>query len=160
LCQPILQVRSWRTYRCIWGSEALLREQRPSAIQNFGSIDILCSDKTGTLTAGTMQFDRAVDPQGAASSRPLTLAYINSRFETGIRSPLDAAILQQPSLDITGYGKVDEIPFDFERRRPPWWSKRLMARVGVCSLPRGRSRSSRCPRNVKSGARSHRSIGP
>src|SRR4029077_11198468 len=87
------------------------------AIQNFGSIDILCSDKTGTLTAGTMQFDRALDPQGGASPRPLTLAYINSRFETGIRSPLDAAILQQPSVDITGYRKIDEIPFDFERRR-------------------------------------------
>ena len=87
------------------------------AIQNFGSIDILCSDKTGTLTAGTMQFDRALDPRGAASPRPLTLAYINSRFETGIRSPLDAAILQQPSVDVTGYRKIDEIPFDFERRR-------------------------------------------
>lgn len=87
------------------------------AIQNFGSIDILCSDKTGTLTAGTMQFDRALDPRGAASPRPLALAYINSRFETGIRSPLDAAILQQPSVDVTGYRKVDEIPFDFERRR-------------------------------------------
>ena len=87
------------------------------AIQNFGSIDILCSDKTGTLTAGTMQFDRALDPRGTASPRPLTLAYINSQFETGIRSPLDAAILQQPSVDITGYRKVDEIPFDFERRR-------------------------------------------
>ena len=87
------------------------------AIQNFGSIDILWSDKTGTLTAGTMQFDRALDPRGAASGRPLTLAYINSQFETGIRSSLDAAILQQPSVDISGYRKVDEIPFDFERRR-------------------------------------------
>ena len=87
------------------------------AIQNFGSIDILCSDKTGTLTAGAMQFDRALDPRGTASPRPLTLAYINSQFETGIRSPLDVAILQQPSVDITGYRKVDEIPFDFERRR-------------------------------------------
>jgi Mg2+-importing ATPase len=87
------------------------------AIQNFGSIDILCSDKTGTLTSGVMQFDRAVDPTGAASPRPLTLAYINSSFETGIRSPLDAALLQQAAADVTGYRKVDEIPFDFERRR-------------------------------------------
>ena len=59
----------------------------------------------------------ALDPPGAASPRPLTLAYVNSRFETGIRSPLDAAILQQPSVDVTGYRKIDEIPFDFERRR-------------------------------------------
>ena len=87
------------------------------AIQDFGSIDILCSDKTGTLTAGVMQFDRAVDPTGVASPRPLTLASINGRFETGIRSPLDAAILQQAAADVTGYRKVDEIPFDFERRR-------------------------------------------
>lgn len=86
------------------------------AIQDLGSIDILCSDKTGTLTAGVMQFDRALDPTGTASPRPLTLAYINARFETGIRSPLDAAILDH-AADITGYQKIDEIPFDFERRR-------------------------------------------
>ena len=87
------------------------------AIQNFGSIDVLCSDKTGTLTAGIMQFDRALDPAGAPSQRPMTLAFINSSFETGIRSPFDAAILQQHSVDITGYRKLDELPFDFERRR-------------------------------------------
>ena len=87
------------------------------AIQDFGSIDILCSDKTGTLTSGVMQFDRAVDPTGAASPRPLTLASINSSFETGIRSPLDVAVLQQAAADVAGYQKIDEIPFDFERRR-------------------------------------------
>jgi Mg2+-importing ATPase len=64
-----------------------------------------------------MQFNGAVDPTGAAASRPLTLAYINGRFETGIRSPLDTAILQQEAADVTGYQKLDEIPFDFERRR-------------------------------------------
>lgn len=90
--------------------------KRLPAIQNLGSIDILCSDKTGTLTSGVMQFDRAVDPVGAASPRPLALAFINSRLETGIRSPLDAAILQQAAFDV-GFRKVDEIPFDFERRR-------------------------------------------
>ncbi len=87
------------------------------AIQNFGSIDILCSDKTGTLTSGVMQFDRSVDPAGAASPRALTLAFINGSFETGIRSPLDAAILRHGAADVTGYRKIDEIPFDFERRR-------------------------------------------
>ena len=87
------------------------------AIQDFGAIDILCSDKTGTLTSGVMQFDRAVDPTGASSPRPLTLASINSSFETGIRSPLDVAILQQTAADAAGYQKIDEIPFDFERRR-------------------------------------------
>ena len=87
------------------------------AIQNFGSIDILCSDKTGTLTAGVMQFDASVDPMGTPSPRPLTLAYVNASFETGIRSPLDAAILQRAAADVSGYRKIDEIPFDFERRR-------------------------------------------
>jgi len=89
------------------------------AIQNFGSIDVLCSDKTGTLTKGEMQIERVADALGAASNRPLLLAAINSRFETGIRSPLDAAVLKASTLDVSGYTKVDEIPFDFERRRVP-----------------------------------------
>jgi Mg2+-importing ATPase len=87
------------------------------AIQNFGSIDVLCSDKTGTLTKGDMQIERITDPLGTASDRPLLLATLNSRFETGIRSPLDTAILKASTLDVSGYAKVDEIPFDFERRR-------------------------------------------
>ena len=86
------------------------------AIQDFGSIDILCTDKTGTLTSGVMEFDSAVDPAGVASPRPLTLAFVNSSFETGIRSPLDAAILRQGG-SAAGYRKIDELPFDFERRR-------------------------------------------
>lgn len=88
-----------------------------SAIQNFGSIDVLCSDKTGTLTSGNMMLDRSLGIFGEPDQRPLQLAYLNSKFETGIRSPLDTAILQQPCPDIEGYQKCDEIPFDFERRR-------------------------------------------
>lgn len=89
-----------------------------SAIQNFGSIDVLCSDKTGTLTSGNMTLDRSLDPFGNPSERVLTLARLNSKFETGIRSPLDIAILQgsEPE-DAAGYEKRDEIPYDFERRR-------------------------------------------
>jgi len=67
-----------------------------SAIQNFGSIDVLCSDKTGTLTSGQMVLDHSFNPFGEPSERAFALAYLNSRFETGIRSPLDAAILQRP----------------------------------------------------------------
>ena len=88
-----------------------------SAIQNLGSLDVLCSDKTGTLTTGTMSLDRSLDPFGAASSRPLELAYLNSKFETGIRSPLDEIILHQRPRATEDYSKCDEIPFDFERRR-------------------------------------------
>ena len=88
-----------------------------SAIQNLGSIDLLCSDKTGTLTAGTMSLDASLGPFGGASQRALFLARLNSAFETGIKSPLDAAILDGGPGATDGYRKVDEIPFDFERRR-------------------------------------------
>ena len=89
-----------------------------SAIQNLGSIDILCSDKTGTITRGVMTFDSACDAFGGASETPLSFARLNSKFETGIRSPLDAAILERPERDgASAYAKVDEVPFDFERRR-------------------------------------------
>jgi Mg2+-importing ATPase len=88
-----------------------------SAIQNLGSLDVLCSDKTGTLTSGTMSLDRVLDPFGNRSPRTLELAYLNSKFETGIRSPLDDVILRQSAPAADGYTKCDEIPFDFERRR-------------------------------------------
>jgi P-type Mg2+ transporter len=88
-----------------------------SAIENLGSLDVLCSDKTGTLTAGTMSLDRSLAPFGNPSPRALELAYFNSKFETGIRSPLDDVILHQPPPKTEDYTKCDEIPFDFERRR-------------------------------------------
>ena len=87
------------------------------AIQNFGTIDILCSDKTGTLTTGQMILVSSVDYLDKPSDRPLALAYLNSKFQTGIRSPLDTAILKTPRTDGDSYTKCDEIPFDFERRR-------------------------------------------
>ncbi|MGZ3666592.1 MAG: magnesium-translocating P-type ATPase, partial [Ktedonobacterales bacterium] len=88
-----------------------------AAIENFGSMDILCSDKTGTLTSGEMVLDRCIDPLGHPANRTLLLAYINSTYETGIRSPLDATILAHTQIDVGAYQKLDEIPFDFERRR-------------------------------------------
>ena len=88
-----------------------------SAIQNFGSIAILCSDKTGTLTRGEMTLSKQIGPFGRPSDHLFLLAYLNSFNETGIKSPLDAAILRAGRPEIGGYRKVDEIPFDFERRR-------------------------------------------
>jgi Mg2+-importing ATPase len=88
-----------------------------NAIQNFGSIDVFCSDKTGTLTAGEMSVERSLDPSGQVCGRTLFLAWLNSRFESGIRSPLDAAVLKQQVSGADKFRKTDEIPFDFERRR-------------------------------------------
>jgi P-type Mg2+ transporter len=88
-----------------------------AAIENFGSMDILCSDKTGTLTTGEMVLDRCLDPTGTSSACVQQLAYLNSAYETGIRSPLDEAIVKYRQVDLAAYRKLDEIPFDFERRR-------------------------------------------
>ncbi|HUY19877.1 MAG TPA: magnesium-translocating P-type ATPase [Candidatus Binataceae bacterium] len=87
-----------------------------AAIQNFGSIDVLCTDKTGTLTSGEMSLDQTLDALGRPAERALFLGSLNSRFETGIRSPLDSAILKRTGPPEDGYRKTDEIPFDFERR--------------------------------------------
>src|SRR5882724_4822985 len=87
-----------------------------AAIEDFGSMDVLCSDKTGTLTTGEMVLDRCLDPLGHPAERPFLLAALNSLYETGIRSPLDTAILAASPPDTQAYAKVDEIPFDFERR--------------------------------------------
>jgi Mg2+-importing ATPase len=103
------------------GAVRMAREQvvvkHLPAIQNFGSIDVFCSDKTGTLTKGEMRLSRSLDVLGKPSDRILALAYLNSKFDTGIRSPLDTAILKIVRHDLDDYRKIDEIPFDFNRRR-------------------------------------------
>ena len=91
--------------------------KRPSAIQDLGSMDVLCTDKTGTLTEARIRMERHVGPLGEPSQRALELAWLNSHFESGLRSPLDDAILQHTTLDASGWRKIDEVPFDFERRR-------------------------------------------
>jgi Mg2+-importing ATPase len=89
-----------------------------SAIQNLGSIDVLLSDKTGTLTTGEMALDGATDALGGEGKEALLLAYVNGRCESGIRSALDVALLActaPPGAE--AFTKRDEVPFDFERRR-------------------------------------------
>jgi len=88
-----------------------------AAIHNLGSMDVLCTDKTGTLTEGRIQLERHLDAQGNDSAQVLHLAYLNSYFETGLKSPLDDAILRHNEIDVSGWRKIDEVPFDFERRR-------------------------------------------
>ena len=91
--------------------------KRPSAIQDMGAMDVLCTDKTGTLTEAQIRLERHVDPQGKPSDAVLQWAYLNSYFESGIKSPLDDAILAHTEQSVTGWTKIDEVPFDFERRR-------------------------------------------
>jgi Mg2+-importing ATPase len=91
--------------------------KRLSAIQDLGSMDVLCTDKTGTLTEAKIRMERSVDPQGQASDRVLELAYLNSFFETGLKSPLDDAILAHEHVEVGAWKKIDEVQFDFERRR-------------------------------------------
>jgi P-type Mg2+ transporter len=92
--------------------------KRLAAIQDLGSMDVLCTDKTGTLTEARIQLVEHLDALGRDSGRVLLLAYLNSYFETGLRSPLDNAILQHESLlSVEQWNKIDEVPFDFERRR-------------------------------------------
>ncbi|MDQ2904773.1 MAG: magnesium-translocating P-type ATPase [Chloroflexota bacterium] len=86
------------------------------SIQNFGSIDTLCSDKTGTLTSGETKLEGYLDLSEKASDHVLLFGYLNSTYQTGIKSPLDEAIVQHGTLDVSGYSKIGEIPFDFERR--------------------------------------------
>ena len=92
-----------------------------SAIENFGGMDILCTDKTGTLTEDQIALVKYVDIAGAQSNTVLEAAYINSALRTGTKGPLDAAIVAYQHFEagfaIDDYTKINEIPFDFERRR-------------------------------------------
>src|SRR6185436_15774588 len=94
--------------------------RRLEAIENLGSMDILCTDKTGTLTEGTIVLNGALDANNRLSDEVSQLAFLNAAFETGIENPLDAAIVAAGTtagLTTQGFSKIDEIPYDFVRRR-------------------------------------------
>jgi Mg2+-importing ATPase len=89
-----------------------------SSIQNFGAIDILCTDKTGTLTQDKVVLEKHVDISGNESTNVLQYAYLNSFYQTGLRNLIDRAILENIELNVEGKCRlVDELPFDFQRRR-------------------------------------------
>ena len=91
--------------------------RRLNAIENFGSMDVLCTDKTGTLTEGVVHLDSALDVDGKSSQLVFKYAYLNAHFQTGLSNPLDEAITSARPLDLDGIVKVDEIPYDFVRKR-------------------------------------------
>jgi P-type Mg2+ transporter len=91
--------------------------KRLASIENFGSMNIICSDKTGTLTEGTVKVQSALDVNGEASDQVFLYAYLNASFETGFTNPIDEAILNFKKIDLKEYQKHDEIPYDFLRKR-------------------------------------------
>ncbi|HEY6572881.1 MAG TPA: HAD-IC family P-type ATPase, partial [Candidatus Eisenbacteria bacterium] len=91
--------------------------KRLTAVHDLGSMDVLCTDKTGTLTEARIRLEQHVDHRGLDSPRVLELAYLNSSMETGIKSSMDDAILRHSEVDVSRWKKIDEVPFDFERRR-------------------------------------------
>ncbi|MGE5221794.1 MAG: cation-translocating P-type ATPase, partial [Omnitrophica WOR_2 bacterium] len=107
------------------GSQSMAKHgvivRRLASIENFGSMDVLCTDKTGTLTEGVVRLDAALDIREQPSELVLRCAYWNARFQTGLPNPLDEAIISAAGREIQtqdgGAQKVDEIPYDFIRKR-------------------------------------------
>lgn len=96
--------------------------KRLNAIQNFGAMDILCTDKTGTLTQDQIILEKYLDVNGQENDKVLEFAYLNSHYQSGLKNPLDLAVLKYTDVhkklhDADTYKKIDEIPFDFQRRR-------------------------------------------
>jgi Mg2+-importing ATPase len=91
--------------------------KRLAAIENFGSMNVLCTDKTGTITQGLVTLQGAHDLSGQPSERALLYAYLNASFESGFASPIDAAIRGHGAIDTAAWSKLDEVPYDFLRKR-------------------------------------------
>ncbi len=116
LLPAIVTVTLARGAQQLAGAGVLIR--RLSSIEDIGAMNVLCVDKTGTLTQGRVTLDRAVDPSGAVSEPVAQLGVLNARLQTGSPNPLDQALASAGSgMDLTRYSHVAEVPYDFERKR-------------------------------------------
>ncbi|MGN6538121.1 MAG: cation-translocating P-type ATPase, partial [Mesorhizobium sp.] len=117
LLPAIISVTLARGARAIASNGVIVR--RLEAIENLGSMDLLCTDKTGTLTEGTIRLDGCVDADGSDSRQVRLWALLNATLQSGMANPLDEGIAASRGLedDLSAYGKIDEIPYDFIRKR-------------------------------------------
>ncbi|WP_292580501.1 magnesium-translocating P-type ATPase [Mesorhizobium sp.] len=117
LLPAIISVTLAKGARTMAASGVIVR--RLDAIENLGSMDLLCTDKTGTLTEGVIHLDGSFDVEGTASKDVLLWARLNATLQTGLKNPLDEAIAGAPhgQEDLSGFTKIDEIPYDFVRKR-------------------------------------------
>jgi Mg2+-importing ATPase len=115
LLPAILSVKLARCAQMMARAGVLVR--RLNAIENLGSMDVLCTDKTGTLTQGVVRLEGAYDAAGSPSSEVQKLGAWNAALETGLQNPLDEAILNSGVPDLSAVHKLAEIPFDFVRKR-------------------------------------------
>jgi Mg2+-importing ATPase len=115
LLPAIVTVNLAHGARRMAASQVIVR--RLAAIENFGAMTVLCSDKTGTLTEGKIRVQAAVDYRGQPSAAVLEFAYLNSSFETGYSNPIDDAIRATEAIDLASSRKLDEVPYDFLRKR-------------------------------------------
>ncbi|WP_292341180.1 magnesium-translocating P-type ATPase [Mesorhizobium sp.] len=117
LLPAIISVTLAKGARTMAASGVIVR--RLDAIENLGSMDLLCTDKTGTLTEGVIHLDGSFDVDGNASKEVLLWARLNATLQTGLKNPLDEAIMDAPPgrEDLSGFIKIDEIPYDFVRKR-------------------------------------------
>ncbi len=111
----IIAINLARGARRMAAAKVIVR--RLSSIENFGSMNVLCSDKTGTLTEGTVRLHSVVDLDGQPSEKVMRYAHLNAFFESGFVNPIDAAIRAECSFDVSAFEKRDEIPYDFVRKR-------------------------------------------
>lgn len=118
LLPAVITVTLGRGARAMAAKGVIVR--RLNAIENLGSMDVFCTDKTGTLTEGAVRLEQAVDPAGIEALRVRSLAYLNASWETGIANPLDQAIVAggaPAGFTAQDWRKLDEIPYDFQRKR-------------------------------------------